>query len=62
MMVMIATDEQSLVVEGITIMNDTLVEADEFFEVSLGLPTPPTGVSLAFPSQTAVIIRDNEGV
>ena len=61
MMVLIATDQQSLVVEGITILDDTSVEEDEFFELSLGLPTSPTGVSLDFPSQTRVTIRDDEG-
>lgn len=62
MMVVITSDQQSLVVEGITIVNDTIVEMDETFTLSLGLPiAPPTGVSIGIQSQITVTIRDNEG-
>ena len=60
MMLVMTSDQQTLMVEGITILEDTLIEGDESFDLSLGLPTPPTGVNLGFPSQTTVLIMDNE--
>ena len=59
-MVTLAPSQQSVVVEGITIVDDDLLEGPELFTLSLGNPVgSPSGVRLGTQS-TVVTILDDE--
>lgn len=60
MILVTTSDQQSLVVKGITILEDTLIEGDETFDLLFTLPSPPDRVNLGIP-QATVIIMDDEG-
>ena len=59
-MMTLTPSQQSVVIQGITIVNDSVLEGPETFTLSLGSPVgAPGGVGLGTPSTTVTII-DNE--
>ena len=59
-MMTLTPSQQSVVVQGITIVDDSVLEGPETFTLSLGSPVgAPGGVGLGTPSTTVTII-DNE--
>ena len=46
---------------NVTIIDDNIIESDEIFYLNITTDSLPNGVSVGYPNQTTVTIKDDEG-